>query len=129
MQLIGYFLDPEPTFINGVQVNTGVAPGVLSAGGIQAMSDAALAEAIAGGTPFTSVTLGSNPMNFSAQITSAEAEASLLSNGFSVVGTTSTGGNYLSNGTSFYSFYSRTSNGAYGLIYNGNVVKYNLTGP
>ncbi len=128
-QLIGDFLDPQPTYVNGVQANTGMPPGVLSAGGFQAMSDAALAEAIAGGTPFTAVTVGYNPMNFSAQISSAEAEANLLSNGFSVVGTTSTGGNYLSNGTSFYSFYSRTSNGAYGMIYNGNVVKYNLTGP
>jgi hypothetical protein len=97
---------------------------------LEEMSANAVAEAIAEGRSFTPVSLGANPMNFSASINSAEAEANLLSNGYRVEGVTSTGGNYLSNGTNYYSFYGRTSTqGTPGMVFNGNAVKYNLPGP
>jgi hypothetical protein len=96
---------------------------------LEEMSAAALAEAQVEGRAFTSVSLGTNPLNLGANISSAEAEANLLSSGYSVTGATSSGGNVLSNGTNAYSFYTRTSTNSYGMAFNGNAVKYNLSGP
>jgi RHS repeat-associated protein len=96
---------------------------------LEEMSEAALAEAQLEGRAFTSVSLGANPLNLGADISSAEAEANLLSNGYTITGATSSGGNILFNGTKYYTFYTRTSTQSYGMVINGNALKYNLTGP
>jgi RHS repeat-associated protein len=82
---------------------------------LEEMSEAALAEAQLEGRAFTSVSLGTNPLNLGANISAAEAEANLLSNGYSVTGATTTGGNVLFNGSNYYSFYTRTSTNSYGI--------------
>ena len=102
---------------------------------LEEMSADAIAEALAEGRAFTSIVpnmaKGAAELNFNIGITSSEAEANLLSSGYSVVNTSSTGGNVLSNGTNFYGFWIRGSNGASGMGANaaGNYIKYNTTGP
>ena len=74
---------------------------------------------------------GSQYANFDATTTASDAQATLSSNGYSVTGTTSSGGPVMSNGTNYYSFYTRASTEAEGMMFKGggNVIKYNLVGP
>ena len=76
---------------------------------------------------------GSQFPNFNATTNASDAQATLSSNGYTVSGTSSTGGPVMTNGTNTYTFYGRTSlDGASGMqSFNGSgtIIKYTLVGP
>jgi hypothetical protein len=124
-QLIDYFLNPQPTYINGVQANTGVAPTPLDAESV-----------IAGEYSLYSSTGGFKGL--ATDLSADEFSANLQANGFTATQTTGSNGSVtvLDNGQgSTYTVYTRSSTGVSGVQYIGpnfsinGLIKYNLNVP
>jgi hypothetical protein len=73
---------------------------------------------------------GSQYANFNITTTSSDAQATLAQNGYSVTGTTSSGGPLMSNGINNYAFYIRNSTQTTGMMFNNgvNIIKYTFIG-
>jgi RHS repeat-associated protein len=73
---------------------------------------------------------GSQYPNFNITTTSGDAQATLAENGYSITGTTSSGGPLMSNGINNYAFYIRNSTQTAGMMFNNgvNIIKYTFIG-
>ena len=124
-QLIGNLFSPQPTYINGVQANTGMAPALFAAGGV-----------VAGEYSLCSATGGFKGL--ATNLSADEFSANLQANGFTATQIMGTNGSVtvLDNGQgSIYTVYTRSSTEVSGAQYIGpnfsinGLVKYNLNVP